>query len=57
MKEWLFNFYSLIGNYDSYNKINKRLFDYRNNMRKAAYTEDIMLRNLMILDQRNQKRY
>ena len=33
MKGWLFNFYSLIDDYDSCNKINLRSLDYRNNAR------------------------
>ena len=57
MKGWLFNFYSLIDDYDSYDKINERLLDYRNNIREAASAEDILLRNSIILDWRNQERY
>ena len=57
MKGWLFNFYSLIDDYDSYNKINERSLDNRNNIREAASAEDIALRNSMILDWRNQERY
>ena len=57
MKGWLFNFYSLMENYEKYNKINDRTLEYRDNIREVTSVEDIALWNLMILDWRNQKCY
>ena len=45
MKGCLFNLYSLIDDCDSYNNINERSLEHRNNIREAASAEDIALRN------------
>ena len=50
MKGWLFSFYSLIDDFDQYNRINYRSLEYRDNIRDTASVEDIALRNSMILD-------
>ena len=50
MKGQLFSFYSLIDNFDRYDRINHRSLEYQDNIRDAASVEDIVLRNYMILD-------
>ena len=50
MKGWLFSFYSLIDDFDWYDRINHRSLEYQDNIRDAVSVENIALRNSMILD-------
>ena len=54
LKRQLFNYYSLVEDYEKHNVINDRLIRYRNNVREAVLTDDIKLQNTIILNQRNQ---
>ena len=54
MKGWLFNFYSLTDNFEQYDRINDQTLGYQNNIRDVTSVNDIALRNLMIIDWRNQ---
>ena len=53
----MFNFYSLVEDFEQYDKINERALKYRDNIRDVDSIKDIVIQNLMILDQRNQENY
>ena len=43
LKGWLFNYYSLVEDYEKYDVINNRLIRYRNNIREVVLLDDIAL--------------
>jgi len=45
IKGWLFNYYSITTDYQSYNCLNKRSIEYQNRIRRDALTTDITFRN------------
>ena len=48
LQGWLFQFYLLIDNYNSYDIVNKRTKEYKNNIIKALSVEDIENRNNLV---------
>ena len=43
LKSQMFNFYSLVEDFEQYNKINERALKYRDNVRDIASIEDITI--------------
>ena len=56
LKGQLFNYYSLVEDYEKYNTINDSLIRYKNNVREVASLDDIKLQNTLILNWRNQEK-
>ena len=49
IKGWLFNFYSVSGDYQKYNAINRRLINYLYKIRESTSYEDIEYRNSILI--------
>ena len=45
IKGWLFNFYFITTDYQNYDHLNKKSFEYKNWIRKDIMTVDIVFRN------------
>ena len=56
IRGWLFNFYSIIGDYNSYENINNRMRSYLGKVKNLVTSEEINYRNLIILQRRIQDR-
>ena len=56
IRGWLFNFYSIIGDYDSYENINNRTRSYLGKVKNSVTSKEINYRNLIILQRWMQDR-
>ena len=54
LKGWLFNYYTLVEDYEKYDTINDRIMRYRNNVRETVLADDIAIWNSMALNWKNQ---
>ena len=57
IKGWLFNYYSVSGDFQKYDEVNERLRRYLWKVKESNSSEDITYRNLILMQRRNQERY
>jgi len=57
IKGWLFNYYSVSGDYRKYDAVNERLLGYLRRIRESTSCEDIEYQNSILVQRRNQEWY